>query len=70
MYNHKCLRNMADVVKWLTQRVVVPSCVGSNPIVRPNKQIKPYLKAFLFYWHTNGILPKGFTPFFIFITCL
>ena len=39
---------MADVVKWLTQRVVVPSCVGSIPIVRPIKnQIAP--KGAFFY---------------------
>ena len=26
---------MAIVVKWLTQRIVAPSLVGSNPISRP-----------------------------------
>ncbi len=26
---------MANVVKWLTQRIVAPSCVGSNPTIRP-----------------------------------
>ena len=36
----------AIVVKWLTQRIVAPSLVGSNPISRPIKQIKPCIKAF------------------------
>ena len=26
---------MADVVKWLRPRIVVPICVGSNPTIRP-----------------------------------
>ena len=26
---------MAEVVKWLRPRIVVPICVGSNPIFRP-----------------------------------
>jgi hypothetical protein len=29
--------NMANMVKWLTQRIVAPSCVGSNPTIRPIK---------------------------------
>ena len=32
---------MAIVVKWLTQRIVAPSLVGSNPISRPSKKISP-----------------------------
>lgn len=31
---------MADVAQLAERRVVVPNVVGSNPIVRPNKQIK------------------------------
>ena len=26
---------MADVVKWLTHWIVVPTCVGSIPTIRP-----------------------------------
>ena len=26
---------MAELVKWLTHRIVAPACVGSNPIFRP-----------------------------------
>lgn len=33
--------HMAIVVKWLTQRIVAPSLVGSNPISRPSKKISP-----------------------------
>lgn len=43
---------MADVVKRLTQRVVVPSCVGSNPIIRPIKNSNETdcsVSFFLFY---------------------
>ena len=32
---------MAIVVKWLTQRIVAPSLVGSNPISRPSKKNQP-----------------------------
>ena len=28
---------MADVVKWLTHWIVVPTCVGSIPTIRPIK---------------------------------
>ena len=31
---------MADVVKWLTHWIVVPTCVGSIPTVRPIENIK------------------------------
>ena len=27
--------NMVGVVKWLRQRIVAPSCVGSNPTFHP-----------------------------------
>ena len=40
---------MAIVVKWLTQRIVAPSLVGSNPISRPIKDAKP-IRAF---FHTD-----------------
>ena len=40
---------MAIVVKWLTQRIVAPSLVGSNPISRPIKNAKP-IRAF---FHTD-----------------
>ncbi len=33
--------HMAIVVKWLTQRIVAPSLVGSNPISRPSKKNSP-----------------------------
>ena len=33
---------MAGVVKWLRPRIVVPICMGSNPISRP------ILRAFLY----------------------
>ena len=51
----------AIVVKWLTQRIVAPSLVGSNPISRPIKQIKPCIKA-------NGVNLRRFrlAPFFLF----
>ena len=29
------LEFMADIVKWLRPRIVVPICVGSNPTIRP-----------------------------------
>lgn len=52
----------AIVVKWLTQRIVAPSLVGSNPISRPIKQIKPCIKA-------NGVNLRKFrlAPFFCFV---
>ena len=34
---------MADIVKRLRPRIVVPICMGSNPIIRPIK----YLMAFV-----------------------
>lgn len=40
---------MAIVVKWLTQRIVAPSLVGSNPISRPIRKKKVSLqRLFLF----------------------
>lgn len=48
-YNITRLRHMANVVKWLTQRVVVPSCVGSIPIVRPNKIKQSLCEKAFFY---------------------
>ena len=38
---------MAIVVKWLTQRIVAPSLVGSNPISRPSKKNQPEWKVFV-----------------------
>ena len=35
---------MAIVVKWLTQRIVAPSLVGSNPISRPIRKKKVSLQ--------------------------
>ena len=40
-------KNMAGVVKWLRPRIVVPICMGSNPISRPIFEIVP-LGTFLF----------------------
>ena len=37
---------MAIVVKWLTQRIVAPSLVGSNPISRPIEKRKSRCEAF------------------------
>ena len=46
---------MAPVVKWLRPRIVVPICMGSNPIRRPifkNSKIHKSLKR-LFYFRAN-----------------
>ena len=37
---------MADVVKWLTHWIVVPTCMGSIPIIRPI--IKNYSYTFVY----------------------
>ena len=34
---------MAGVVKWLRPRIVVPICMGSNPISRPIKSVITYV---------------------------
>ncbi len=40
---------MAVVVKWLTQRIVAPSFVGSIPISRPiEKQTGSHLTSFFY----------------------
>ena len=52
-YNMTRLQHMADVVKWLTQRVVVPSCVGSIPIVRPIKSKQLANASFFVYTFLN-----------------
>ena len=33
--------HMAVVVKWLTQRIVAPSCARSNRVSRPIRKYKP-----------------------------
>ena len=43
---------MAPVVKWSRPRIVVPICMGSNPIRRPIKKTLAFVKVFcqgLFY---------------------
>ena len=37
---------MAGVVKWLRPRIVVPLCVGSNPISRPIKKTVTFVTVF------------------------
>lgn len=43
---------MAGVAKRLRPRIVVPICVGSNPITRPIKK-RPHLRG-LFYCKIKG----------------
>lgn len=38
---------MADIVKWLRPRIVVPICVGSNPTIRPI--FKKHLRELFLY---------------------
>ena len=37
---------MADVVKWLTHWIVVPTCVGSIPTIRPMKKLSLEFQGF------------------------
>ena len=41
---------MADIVKWLRPRIVVPIYVGSNPTIRPIFLSPPLSRAFLKFW--------------------
>ena len=55
---------MAELVKWLTLRIVAPACVGSTPTFRPICLLSPYLRGF--YIH-SFILRNNyvtFPPFF------
>ena len=55
---------MANMVKWLTQRIVAPSCVGSNPTIRPISNFDGSVKAYLDWicviksYRHNGIAQK------------
>ena len=40
---------MAELVKWLTRRIVAPVCMGSIPIFRPIWKYKRNLKKVPFY---------------------
>ena len=58
---------MAIVVKWLTQRIVAPSLVGSNPISRPIEKRKSRCEAFFVLCrtcihHHDGLLAAGDRP--------
>ena len=35
---------MADVAKWLRQRVVVPPFAGSSPVIRPKNYLQGKLR--------------------------
>ena len=39
---------MAPVVKWSRPRIVVPICMGSNPIRRPIKKTLAFAKVFFY----------------------
>ena len=41
------LEFMADIVKWLRPRIVVPICVGSNPTIRPIIRIRSFGSFFI-----------------------
>ena len=49
---------MAGVVKWLRPRIVVPICMGSNPISRPIYKLSFDMELF-FSIHNGCILSSG-----------
>ncbi len=57
---------MADIVKWLRPRIVVPIYVGSNPTIRPIKQTSTFCRGLFYYANMdfenplqNIVLPVG-----------
>ena len=40
---------MAELVKWLTRRIVVPLCMGSIPIFRPIRRNKIHSVICVFF---------------------
>ncbi len=60
---------MADLVKWLTRRIVAPVCKGSIPLVRPMMLIKVhnvYYELFLLQsWINNECVYRNFRISFV-----
>ena len=45
---------MVDVVQLVEHRIVVPSVVGSSPIIHPSGDLQMLRVSFRFYWEENS----------------
>lgn len=45
------IKHMAVVVKWLTQRIVAPSCARSTRVSRPIVEINRWKHLFFFFFY-------------------